>query len=82
MLHDKTCYRYYQIMPNIQLLVRPNPGGLGDHRKFITEQAKNFMTESSFTDLVLTSEDGHQVQCHLSLIGIYIITSFGLILQC
>ena len=67
MLHDKPVAD--KTMPNIQLLVRPNPGGLGDHRKFITEQAKKFMTETWFTDMVLCSEDGHGVECHQSLIG-------------
>ena len=62
-------------MPNIQLLVRPNPGGLLDHRNFITQQAKTFMTESSFSDLVLTSEDGHSIQCHQSF---YIVHWYSL----
>jgi len=54
---------------SFQLLVRPNPGGLDDHRRFIVEEAQEVFKEQKFTDLVLISEDGQIAHCNLSLVA-------------
>ena len=52
-----------QKMPlaNFKVLVRPNPGGLEDHQKFVTKQADDLLEKQRFADLIITSEDGTSV---------------------
>ena len=54
---------------SFKLLVRPNPGGLEDHRRYVTGEAKEFLQNNQFTDLVMTSDDGVSVFCHQALVG-------------
>ena len=64
------------VMPlsNIQLLVRSQPGGLGDHRKFLTEHVHSLMENNRFVDLVIFSaEDGEAVHFNQSLLGKHLI---------
>ena len=56
-------------LANLKLLVRPNPGGLTDHRRFLAEEARRLGSSGKFSDLVMISEEGDQVHCHLSLVG-------------
>lgn len=56
-------------LANLKLLVRPDPDGLEDHRKYVTGAAKEFLQNNQFADLVLTSEDGVSVECHQALVG-------------
>lgn len=55
-------------LANLKLLVRPNPGGLADHRSFLAEEARRLGSSGRFSDLVMISEEGDQVHCHLSLV--------------
>ena len=57
---------------NFKLLVRPNPGGLEDHRRYVTDEAKEFLQNNQFTDLVMTADDGVSVFCHQALVGEYL----------
>ena len=55
---------------NLKLLVRPNPGGLEDHRRFLAEGARSWLAgREDFSDFVISSEDGVKLNCHLSLLG-------------
>ena len=55
---------------NLKLLVRPNPGGLADHRRFLAEEARSWLTSpGDLTDFVISSEEGVKLGCHLSLLG-------------
>ena len=55
---------------NLKLLVRPNPGGLEDHRRFLAEAARSWLAgREDFSDFVISSEDGVKLKCHLSLLG-------------
>ena len=56
-------------LANFKLLVRPDPGGLEDHRNYVTGAAKEFLQNNQFADLVMTSEDGVSVECHQALVG-------------
>ena len=57
-------------LPNLKLLVRPNPGGLPDHRRFLAEGARAWLGgQGDFSDFVISSEDGVKLDCHLSLLG-------------
>ena len=59
-------------LPNIQLLVRPQPGGLEDHRKFITDEINSHagLEDSRISDMVITSSvDGESVSCSQYMIG-------------
>ena len=57
-------------IPNLKLLVRPNPGGLPDHRRFLAEGARAWLGgQGDFSDFVISSEDGVKLDCHLSLLG-------------
>ena len=60
-----------QKMPlaNFKVLVRPNPGGLEDHQKYVTKQADDLLKKQRFADLIITSEDGTSIQCHQALVG-------------
>ena len=59
---------------NLKLLVRPNPGGLEDHRRFLAEGARAWLG-GDFSDFVISSEDGLKLSCHLSLLGRTSLTS-------
>ena len=55
---------------NLKLLVRPNPGGLPDHRRFLADGARAWLGgQGDFSDFVISSEDGVKLDCHLSLLG-------------
>lgn len=54
---------------NLKLLVRPNPGGLADHKRFLAEEARQLGRSGKFSDFVMISEEGQHVDCHLSFIG-------------
>ena len=64
-------FRYSEMpLSNIQLLVRSQPGGLGDHRKFLTEHVNSLIESNRFVDLVIfSSEDGEAVHFNQSLLG-------------
>jgi len=53
---------------NLKLLVRPNPGGLADHKRFLAEEARQLGRSGKFSDFVMISEEGQHVYCHLSFI--------------
>ena len=57
-------------LTNLKLLVRPNPGGLADHRRFLAEEAHILGNSGKFSDFVISSEEGYEANCHLSLLGI------------
>ena len=55
---------------NLKLLVRPDPGGLSDHRRFLAEEARSWLaSEGNLADFVISSEEGVKLPCHLSLLG-------------
>ena len=56
-------------LANFKVLVRPNPGGLEDHKKYVSRQADELLKSHKFAALVITSEDGTTVHCHQSLVG-------------
>ena len=56
-------------LANLKLLVRPNPGGLADHRRFLAEEARQLGITGRYSDLVMISEEGGRVHCHLSVVG-------------
>jgi len=55
-------------LANFKVLVRPNPGGLEDHQKYVTKQADDLLKKQRFADLIITSEDGTSIQCHQALV--------------
>merc|ERR1719510_997713 len=56
-------------MGNLKLLVRPDPGGLSDHRRFLAEEARSWLaSEGNLADFVISSEEGVKLPCHLSLL--------------
>merc|ERR1719342_1587305 len=55
-------------LANLKLLVRPNPGGLADHRRFLAEEARQLGITGRYSDLVMISEEGGRVHCHLSVV--------------
>jgi len=55
-------------LANLKLLVRPNPGGLADHKRFLAEEAHRFGNSGRFSDCVISSEEGFHASCHLSLL--------------
>ena len=52
---------------NLNLLLRPTPGGLQTHRNFISSQADRYLKLNLFSDLILLAPDG-TTSCHQSLI--------------
>ena len=56
-------------LKDIQLLLRPQPGGLEDHKRFVVQESTLFWKESTYSDLVLVAEDGNSVSCHQSVVG-------------
>jgi len=54
---------------SFQLLVRPNPGGLDDHKRYIVGEAQEVLKKQKFSDLVFISEDGQIAHCNLSLVA-------------
>jgi len=53
---------------NLQLLLRPTPGGLQDHHCFLSTQADLSLRSELFSDLVIVTPDG-PVSCHQSLLA-------------
>jgi aspartate carbamoyltransferase regulatory subunit len=53
---------------NLQLLLRPTPGGLQDHHSFLSTQADLSLRSDLFSDLVILTLDG-PVSCHQSLLA-------------
>ena len=64
-------------LANFKVLVRPNPGGLEDHQKYVTNQADDLLKKERFADLIITSEDGTSIQCHQALVGESILNFLG-----
>eukprot|EP00092_Neocalanus_flemingeri_P018329 GFUD01019838.1.p1 GENE.GFUD01019838.1~~GFUD01019838.1.p1 ORF type:complete len:638 (-),score=130.04 GFUD01019838.1:175-2088(-) len=54
-------------LQNLQLLLRPTPGGLPKHRHFISSQADHSLRSELFFDLILQTPDG-EASCHQSLL--------------
>jgi len=53
---------------NLQLLLRPTPGGLHEHHNFLSAQAGLSLRSELFSDLVILTPDG-SVSCHQSLLA-------------